>query len=331
MECSDFHDIADSYLGDELLVETNHEVLQHLEACAACRRELAARREMRARLRAAFLGATALKATPEFAGRLRADLRSKALGGAQHAHPFFFGRIGGWPAAAIAASLLLVAAGIGLFALQQRRGLQPSPPEVAATREHAPSIESTGKSVGSEPSPPPQAPPGLREAGFELIEAAAGDHRDCAIKFNLAEDPIDLEEAGRRYDRAFINLASVVKTQSEHSRGAFEFIESHSCVFKGQRFAHVVLKHRGRVVSLLVAEREQHGTAASAGRAAPPDDARRQVIACSRSGEFQVSCFETASHTVFVVSDLSEAENLAVARIFAPPVQEHITRAESGA
>jgi hypothetical protein len=37
-----------------------------------------------------------------------------------------------------------------------------------------------------------------------LSEAAAGDHRDCAIKFNLAEDPIDLEEAGRKFDPAFI-------------------------------------------------------------------------------------------------------------------------------
>lgn len=317
MECSDFHDIADSYLGDELLVETNHEVLQHLEGCAACRGELAARRELRARLRAAFYGDAALVPRPEFADRLRADLRLKALGGARPR--FNFGRIGGWPVA-VAASLL-VAIGFGLFALQQRRNSQPSPAEIAAK----------GKAEGGEPTPRHGASPGVRAVNFELGEAAAGDHRDCAIKFNLAEDPIDLEEAGRKYDRAFVDLAGVVKTQSEILQGPFEFIESHSCVFKGQRFAHVVLKHRGRVISLLVAGQEPDEIAAHAGRSAPPDDARGQVIACPRSGQFQVSCFQTARHSVFIVSDLSEAENLAVARAFAPTVREHLVRSENAA
>ena len=31
MQCREFRDIADSYLGNELIVETNHEVISHLE------------------------------------------------------------------------------------------------------------------------------------------------------------------------------------------------------------------------------------------------------------------------------------------------------------
>ena len=44
MQCCDLREVADSYLSDELLVETNHEVIVHLEACADCHRELSARR-----------------------------------------------------------------------------------------------------------------------------------------------------------------------------------------------------------------------------------------------------------------------------------------------
>lgn len=324
MECSEFDDIADSYLGGELSVETNHEVLQHLEACDACRRELAARRELRARLRAAFYGDAALSVRPEFEARLRADLRSKALGQAT-AQPTLFGRIGGWPAA-IAASLFLAVV-IGLFTLQQRQSPQPVPADLAATGGHAQPAAGE-KAEGSQSSPQHQTSPGVSHVSFELREAAAGDHRDCAVKFNLREDPIDLEEAGRKFDPAFINLASVVKTRSEDLTGQFEFIESHSCVFEGQRFAHVVLKHRGRVVSLLVAEPEQNETTA---QAATPDNTRREVDACSHSGQYQISCFETARHAVFVISDLSEAENLAVAHAFAPSIQEHIARSEHAA
>ncbi|HEX7316469.1 MAG TPA: hypothetical protein VF297_21380 [Pyrinomonadaceae bacterium] len=317
MECSDFYEIADSYLGDELLVETNHEVLQHLEGCAACRRELAARRGLRARMRTAFSGDPALAPRTEFAERLRTDLRAKALRPAKSR--FIFGRVGRWPAA-VAASLLIVVA-LSFFALQQRRSLQPAPDEMTAAG-------------GRESQPPHQGAPDahISNAGLRLSESAAGDHRDCAIKFRLAEAPIDLEEAGRKYDRAFINLASVVKNRSADLTGQFEFIESHACIFKGRRFAHVVLKHQGHVVSLLVAELEQDEQSATRSeQAAPPQDARGQVIACSRSEGFQVSCFETARHAVFVVSDLSEADNLAVARAFAPSVQEHIARAEHDA
>ncbi|NJM54427.1 MAG: hypothetical protein HC846_14250 [Blastocatellia bacterium] len=51
MNCRDFREIADSYLSDELAVETNHEVFQHLENCAKCRQELSSRREVREKLR----------------------------------------------------------------------------------------------------------------------------------------------------------------------------------------------------------------------------------------------------------------------------------------
>ncbi len=324
MECSEFDDIADSYIGGELSVETEHEVLRHLEGCDICRRELAARRELRARLRAAFYGDASFSVRPEFEERLRANLRAKALGQAK-AQPASFGRIGGWPAAI--AALLLLTFGIGLFTLQQRRNSQPAPADVAATGEHAhPATD--GKAEGNRASPQHQTSPGVSHIRFELSEAAVGDHRDCAIKFNLAEDPIDLDEAGRKFDPAFINLASVVKTRSDALAGQFEFIESHSCVFRGQRFAHMVVKYHGRLVSLLVAEPEHNETTA---QAATPDNARRQVVTCSRSGQYQISCFETARHAVFVVSDLSEAENFAVAQAFAPSIQEHIARFENAA
>jgi predicted anti-sigma-YlaC factor YlaD len=47
MQCREFREIADSYLSNELMVETNHGVIAHLEQCAECRQELKARRELR--------------------------------------------------------------------------------------------------------------------------------------------------------------------------------------------------------------------------------------------------------------------------------------------
>src|SRR5258706_12676022 len=80
MQCREFREIADSYLGNELIVETNHEVISHLEHCAECRRELAARRELRSQLREAFLKAPENQMSEEFGQRLSARLHEQAFG-----------------------------------------------------------------------------------------------------------------------------------------------------------------------------------------------------------------------------------------------------------
>src|SRR5262245_24724224 len=77
MECRRFRDIADSYLSEELLVETNHEVLRHLESCPTCRAELAARRQVRRVLRSAFARSEALQPSADLAERVRQFAQSR--------------------------------------------------------------------------------------------------------------------------------------------------------------------------------------------------------------------------------------------------------------
>src|SRR5260370_26040165 len=46
----------DAYISNELLVETNHEMLRHLETCPACSAELETRGRLRSRLKSAVQG-----------------------------------------------------------------------------------------------------------------------------------------------------------------------------------------------------------------------------------------------------------------------------------
>lgn len=288
MQCDQFRRLADSYLNNELIVETNHQINSHLERCAECRYELAARRELRTRLRAAFTNAPANQMRPEFADQLSKQLRDQALGkridsAISSPVPQSVSRARRTFLLALAASLVL-ATGVGLLLF---RYIKPALPA---------------------------GPGGLVKT--ELAKTAAGDHRDCAVHFRLAEKPIDLEVAGRKYDPVYIDLTKVVLSQ-----GNVELLEAHSCVFEGRRFAHLVLKYHGRPVSFLVTEAATEVTS--------PSLSQSQVIACSQFDGYQVSCFQTARHAVFVVSDLPEGDNLALARVLAPSVYAHITRLES--
>ena len=78
MECRNVRELADSFLAEELLTETNHEILRHLGTCPVCRADLDARRALRDGMRRAFHRAAELEPTAEFAARLRTAVQNAA-------------------------------------------------------------------------------------------------------------------------------------------------------------------------------------------------------------------------------------------------------------
>lgn len=318
MQCREFREIADSYLSNELMVETNHGFIAHLEQCAECRQELKARRELRGQLREAFIKAPENQLRPEFAAGLSTQLHDYLLG--KHDAQLVSPR--GWQSSvtrtqatwvALAACLLL-AMGLGLVVVRKWLVESKAPGEIAVSKP--------------KPNDSPELNPGIPVSivKTELAKSAVGDHRDCAIKFRLAEKPIDLEVAGQKYDPVYINLTKAVLSQQGALPPDAQFVEAHSCVFEGKRFAHIVLKYHGRLVSFLVTDIEPT-------KGVQPKSVRRgaepQVITCSEFDGYKVSCFETARHAVFIVSDLPEGDNLALARALAPSVFAHIMRTEN--
>ncbi len=312
MQCRDFREIADSYLADELLIETNHDVMRHLETCADCRRELSARRELRSKLRKGFQQAAELQMRGEFAGSLHNRLRTAALSPPASAFRIQGARRGAY--IAIAASLVLVAAW-GFRAIQQRSVTQSSVANEVGREKPSP-----GESQPQDPSSrgaivdPPSA---------LLAKNAIGDHRDCAINHRLKEKPIDLDEAGRSYDRAYINLVQAVMSEGQLPAGV-TLVAAHSCIFNEQRFGHVILKYHDQLVSVLVTTLD----GAEASDQNPLAASKKESISSVGSEVYRLARFDTARHAVFVVSGLSEPENIGLARAITPSVSKHIERAE---
>jgi len=111
MQCRDARELLDSFIGEELLVETNHDLLRHLATCPECSAELEDRRRIRSGLKRAFSGSADLQVRPEFANELTANLRASSHSAPSRVwQPRWF---------AIAASLLLVV-GAGTYLLRSR-------------------------------------------------------------------------------------------------------------------------------------------------------------------------------------------------------------------
>ncbi len=276
MECRDVREMADSFLAQELLTETNHEILRHLETCRACRADLDARRRLRDGVRAAFHNASELRPTPEFTAQLRAHLETAAR---RQATPRAMRFIGWWALAAVV--VLAVAIGVAY----------------------------RGREWGT--------------IGDALVRAAVGDHRNCALQFRLAEKPIPLAEAARRYGAVYRVLETLPLDDIVTVRGRAHVLERHSCVYAGRRFAHIVLEYRGERVSLLVTAAE--GSAASSIRT----NALPHVTPAGRIDGMSVVFFRASRQMVFLTGAVEQADLVALGDAVAGPLSRGLTGASA--
>lgn len=308
--------MMDSYLNDELLVETNHEVLHHMENCAACRSELAAHRTLRTRLRATVKSAPEMQINPFFARRLEANLRETAL------RPSIWMKISGGAFLGSPILVTTVATCLLFGVLFGANWLRQSSPENNIARQ-----SQTNQPVENlHPTEESSAAGVIRAAWQEVTREAVGDHENCALHFRLKEDPISLDEAAEKHGKFNKDLDKTVieslgeifsrKTSGKAADKIYVF-ESHSCVFQGRRFAHIILIYRNRRISVLVAEENL------------PGENNEEIFSEATKGVF-VARFRTARHVVFVISDLTAAENVIIAEAVAPAVRRHIEQSEAG-
>jgi hypothetical protein len=140
--------------------------------------------------------------------------------------------------------------------------------------------------------------------GTSLLHAVFGDHQNCAIRFRLKEKPISLEEAAQRFEPAYGSLLAVAPSPAQLSNGDLTVLERHSCVYDGRRFAHIVLRYRGTLVSVLVT----------------PDRLARVPAELAVDGT-RVSSFRAGRFAAFVVSSASDSETHEIAAAVAGPVR----------
>lgn len=261
MNCNEFREIADSYLCDELAVETNHEIIQHLENCAACRDELAVRREIRGRLRQSLKNASEFQINAVFAAQLSANLKAEAM----REKSWFDWRI----FAPVMAGLLIVAS--IAFGLLYRQN---------------PNKE-------------------IAENYFvELSQKAIGDHKHCALnklsKWEANAGRVSLEKT------AFVKPLQTQDT---------EVLEAHDCIFEDKRFTHYILRRGEKVVSVLKTASEN---------ASETNKKSGDSIICEKVDGLQVASFQNSGEVIFVISNLSEPENLSLARTLSNSLENGI-------
>ncbi len=219
MNCRDFQEIIDSYLSDELLTETNHDVLRHLENCVACRSVIEARRNVRQHLKSAVFNAPQYQIGKNFTHNLRTQLRHEAFANKEEKATSRF-RFG---------SLIAVAAGLILTLTFGFIFLNDSNSSTIAKKN----------SYQTEKFP-----------SGHLVNVAFGDHEHCAVKRGT-DEPVKAVETPAKYEQT----AQIAMPQLKNILADYNLKSSHTCEYKNTKFTHLIIEKDNEILSVMLTEK----------------------------------------------------------------------------
>jgi hypothetical protein len=213
--CEKIRRYLDSYISNELLVESNLEVLRHVEQCSACSQELETRVRIRASLQAA---ARREDVPPGLEQKIRREIREQSP---VRLWPFDLSLK--WMSAV--AALLLVSTGIWTV-LRSRRELSPQERDAYIGR------------ISSRLS--------------TILQVGLRDHVRCAVFRKYPKDPPAFAEMARELGPQYAGLAPLVKARVPDE---FRAILAHRCTVQGRNYVHLVLRGTSSLLSLIITKK----------------------------------------------------------------------------
>jgi len=162
-------------------VETNYEVLRHIEGCPACAAEVDTRARLRSRLKAA---ANAQSVPPELQVRIREQIRTSRSGGWVH-----LGWLrAGWPRWAGATAALAVATGLWVkYSTERLPALSDRPGQNTYITRVSANLAA-------------------------VLKVGLGDHIHCTIFRKYPKDPPPVEKMETDLGPAYAGLLPLVRT-----------------------------------------------------------------------------------------------------------------------
>lgn len=234
-ECQNIREILDPYLDNELLVETNRSVLDHLGFCHECALESERRTQLRRLLKTALTLNDDEQKDSEDSSRNRIQT---ALD--RERRPLITAKIL-W--ATLAASLILA---LTLGLVYWRMGSTPRPAN-----------SSTGKT--------PSSPPPVLIAAVD--RDAVENHQVCALSYPPSW-AFDQQRVARDLTPRFAPLLDVIG----HKHASYELIEGHICSYQQRKYAHLIFRGGGHTVSVFI-EPDDAGANAKSSRPNEIDEA----------------------------------------------------------
>jgi anti-sigma factor RsiW len=144
---------------------------------------------------------------------------------------------------------------------------------------------------------------------------AVGNHQACALTYPPSWT-YDRQRVVRELTPRFASLIDAVG----RNHSSYQLIEGHICSFQTRQYAHLIFRGNGHTVSVFI---EQHEPIT---KPVPPSD----EIAQTQYTSYEVASVDTQLHRIYLVSDLTSDENVALAKQLFPGTLGFVQKLEHG-
>ncbi len=287
----------DSYLNDELLTETNHDILQHIENCANCSVALKTRVHVKKLLQRAVFAETAPIALRE---RIQRDIRA-------HNRRFNFSAASAVFATAVEHRALLAASVLLILSLATWSvlSLRNQPQRLASVYENNSARLLSGQTR-------------------KVLDIGLSDHLECAIHNGFAASRFTFDEMARELGATYVGLVPLVK---ERVGADYEVVVGHHCMADGRQFVHLILRNKEKILSLVITGK--NGESFSGSDQTIVSESSGVPLYQARLQNLEVAGFETKDYLAFVASDSRPQDNLQLAANVAPFVRDFLDKSGS--
>lgn len=155
-----------------------------------------------------------------------------------------------------------------------------------------------------------------------IMRVGLRDHLHCAYFRKYPKDAPKLESLERKLSEPYRGMIPIVR---KHVPADFQIMVTHQCSFHGRDFVHVALKRGSQLLSVVLAVKEDGESFKTEELIPALVDAG---IAFYQAGaqRFQIAAFESDRHLIYIVSDLSPAENMRTMTAMGPELKDFLNK-----
>jgi anti-sigma factor RsiW len=149
----------------------------------------------------------------------------------------------------------------------------------------------------------------------DMDRDAVENHQVCALSYP-PDWTFDRQRVARDLTPGFAPLVDAIGL----NHAAYKLIEGHICSYQQKRYAHLIFRGNGHTVSVFI-ENDVPGNSRKSPLPLEINQASYKL--------YQVASVNTGIHRIFVVSDLPNSENLALAKQILPQTISFIRKMEN--
>src|SRR5262249_21366706 len=151
-----------------------------------------------------------------------------------------------------------------------------------------------------------------------LLRVGLRDHVHCTVFRKFPKNPPSFAEMAQKLGPEYEGLLPLVQGKLP---GDFRIIMAHQCAYKGRKFVHMALRNDSKLLSLVIAFKQDGETFTKESLAPVLSDAGIPMFTAGAQ-RFEIAGFESDKHLVYVVSDMSPSRNMEILTALAPGVRD---------